>query len=83
MTKKKRCYKAPKKLVKGCSEVTFRDNIRHLICRGKKKPGQAKAIALSVLRTGCKVPKTKARSVKGIVAAGKRKKARAKKGSTR
>ncbi len=81
-----RCHKAPKKLTKGCTEEAFRKNMRHLICVGEKEPAQAKAIALSTLRTACggKRPKKGAKSttkpkgglVKSIVAAGKRKKGR-------
>lgn len=72
----KRCAKAPKKLTKGCSEDAYRANLRHLICVAKKDPQQAKAIAASVLKRGCGLQKTSARTIKGIVQAGKRKKRR-------
>lgn len=70
----KRCANAPKKLVKGCSEVTFRNNLRHLVCVGKKNPKQALAIAYSTLTKACGVKDKKRRSVEQIVAHGKRKK---------
>lgn len=78
----KRCAKAPKKLKKSCAERSFSDNMRHLVCVAKKKQPQALAIAYSVLHKACGTPKArkgtprKKRTIKQIVTAGKRRKAR-------